>query len=318
MAHRPCIVHPIAAEGNCGVEEAGVELRRVGDCRLRISGGDGGRMDALSEGRIRAALTTDIFGRELVYLPSASSTNDVAKDLATQGAPEGTVVLADVQTAGRGRMRRRWVAPPGTCLLCSILFRPDLPPAQAHRLTMLCSLAAADVVTQVAELPVSLKWPNDLIVQSPISNLQSPAWRKLAGVLTETGVTGQRLDFVVVGVGINVNVEPDALPALAPDATSILAETGQEVDRAVLLAALLAGVETRYVRLRAGESPRVEWAARLATLGQSVAVSTSEGALAGVAEAVDEDGALLLRTPDGLRHRLLAGDVTLALPRRRQ
>jgi BirA family biotin operon repressor/biotin-[acetyl-CoA-carboxylase] ligase len=275
-------------------------------------------MGALSKERIMAALTTEIFGRELVYLPSTGSTNDVAKDLATQGAPEGTVVLADVQTAGRGRMSRRWVAPPGTCLLCSILFRPDLPPAQAQRLTMLCSLAAADAVKQVAELPVALKWPNDLIVQSPISNLQSPAWRKLAGVLTETGVTGQRLDFLVVGVGINANVEPAALPALAPDATSILAETGREVDRAVLLAALLAGVEARYARLRAGESPQVEWAARLATLGQSVEVSTSEGSLAGVAEAVDEDGALLLRTPDGLRHRLLAGDVTLARPRRRQ
>jgi BirA family biotin operon repressor/biotin-[acetyl-CoA-carboxylase] ligase len=269
-------------------------------------------MDALSEERIRATLTTEVFGRELVYLPSTGSTNNVAKDLAAQGAPEGTVVLADVQTAGRGRLRRRWVAPPGTCLLCSILFRPDLPLTQAQRLTMLCSLAAADAVTQVAELPVSLKWPNDLIVQTPNSKLRSLAWKKLAGVLTETGVTGQRLDFLVVGIGINVNVGSDALPALAPDATSILAETGREVDRAVLLAALLAGAETRYARLRTGESPRVEWAARLATLGQSVEVSISEGTLAGVAEAVDENGALLLRTPDGLCHRLLAGDVTLA------
>ena len=123
---------------------------------------------------------------------------------------------------------------------------------------------------------------------------------------------GERLDFVVVGIGINVNVPPEALPNLSPDATSILAETGREVERAALLAALLAGVEVRYARMRAGESPRAEWAARLATLGQPVEAITSDGTLVGVAEAVDEDGALLLRTSDGKLYRFLAGDVTLA------
>jgi BirA family biotin operon repressor/biotin-[acetyl-CoA-carboxylase] ligase len=283
-------------------------------------------MDELNAARIGAALTTRIFGRELVCLSLTGSTNDVAKRLAVQGVPEGTVVLADEQTAGRGRMRRRWLAPPGTCLLCSILFRPDLFPTQAQRLTMLCSLAVADAVEQVAELPVALKWPNDLVVKSQIPDSKSQGWRKLAGVLAETGVMGGQvksqspkpkaqnwwLEFVVVGIGLNVNVGPEVLPRLAPDATSILAETGREVDRAVLLAALLAGVEARYARLRAGESPRAEWAARLATLGQSVSVTTSEGTLTGVAEAVDEDGALLLRTPEGVLHRLLAGDVTLS------
>jgi BirA family biotin operon repressor/biotin-[acetyl-CoA-carboxylase] ligase len=275
-------------------------------------------MDGLSEERIRAALTTQVFGRQLVYLPSTGSTNDVAKDLAAQGAPEGTVVLADEQTAGRGRMGRRWLAPPGTCLLCSILFRPDLPPTQAQRLTMLCSLAAADAAEQVAGLRTVIKWPNDLITKAQSSkpkvqrsDLQPPNWRKLAGVLTETGVMGERLDFAIVGIGINVNVEPGVLPTLAPDATSILAETGQEIDRATLLAALLAGAEARYARLRAGENPHAEWTARLATLGQPVQVTIPEGVLRGVAESVDEDGALLLRTPDGECRRLLAGDVTL-------
>ena len=271
---------------------------------------------------IQSALTTQIFGRKLAVLPRTGSTNDVAKDLAAHGAPEGTVVVADEQTAGRGRLARRWLAPPCTCLLCSLLFRPDLPPIQAQRLTMLCSLAAADAIEQVAGLQVHLKWPNDLVVKSQIGksqirksairNPQSAIWRKLAGILTETGTTGEHLDFAVVGIGVNVNVRPEALPTLAPDATSILAEVGCPVDRGALLVALLAGVERRYQALRAGESPHQEWAARLATLGQPVEVSTPGGMLAGVAESVDEDGALLLRLPDGGLQRLLAGDVTLA------
>jgi BirA family biotin operon repressor/biotin-[acetyl-CoA-carboxylase] ligase len=302
-------------------------------------------MNQLDASKIQAQLTTRIFGRNLIVLPQTSSTSDVAKERAVAGVPEGAVVLADEQTAGRGRMGRRWSAPPGTCLLCSILFRPDLPPAQAQRLTMVCALATADAVEDVAGLRVWLKWPNDLIVktkdQSPKAKGQrsrakgqgpraeAQGWRKLAGVLTETSVVGSqgpdlkaqgsksesagwRLEYVIVGIGINVNVAPQDLAGLAPDATSILAETGREVDRAALLATLLAGVEARYARLQAGEDLHAEWAARLATLGQHVEVATSEGRIVGLAEAVDEDGALLLRTSDGVLHRLVAGDVTLA------
>lgn len=265
----------------------------------------------LNEGRIKTQLATRVFGRELICLPSTGSTNDVAKDLAAQGALEGTVVLADEQTAGRGRMGRRWVAPAGTCLLCSILFRPKLPPTQVQQLTMLCSLAAADAVEEVAGLRVWLKWPNDLIVKvrGPKSKVRS--WKKLAGVLTETGVVGGQMDFVVVGIGINVNVPPGALPALAPDATSVLAEMGEPVGRVALLVTFLAEVEQRYQALQAGKGPHQEWRARLATLGRTVKAITSGKVLVGVAESVDEGGALLLRTPDGVRHRLLAGDVTL-------
>ena len=272
----------------------------------------------LSQEQILATLTTEVFGRSLVILPRTGSTNGVAKALAEKGAAAGTVVVTDEQTAGRGRMGRRWLAPARTCILCSILFRPDLLVNQAQRLTMLCALAAADAVEAVAGLSVWLKWPNDLVVkspipdpQSPIPKLQSSRWRKLAGLLTETGVTENRLEFVVVGIGINVNVPPEVLPTLAADATSILAEVGRQVDRAVLLAALLAGVERRYDALRAGGSPHREWVTRLATLGQPVEATTPAGTIAGAAESVDEDGALLLRTPDGVLHRLLSGDVTL-------
>ena len=269
------------------------------------------QFDPLNVGRLEAILATATFGRRLIYRRRTGSTNDLAKALAVEGAPEGTVVVADEQTEGRGRLGRRWLAPPASALLCSILFRPTLPLRSAPQLTMVCSLAAADAVAAVSGLDVALKWPNDLVVAygDPRGVLE---WRKLAGLLTETGVSGDRLDFVVVGLGLNVNLPAADLPRIAPQATSLLDETGRPVDREALLARLLAGVEGRYAALQAGASPHAEWVARLATLGRSVRATTPQGVVEGVAEAVDGDGALLLRTADGALHRLVAGDVTLS------
>ena len=262
-------------------------------------------MDQLNLPRLQTLLANRTFGRDLIYLPHVGSTNDVIKESAKQDAPEGTVTVTDEQTAGRGRLGRRWLAPANTCLLCSILFRPKLAPTQTQRLTMLCALAAADAIEKTAGLHVWLKWPNDLIVKSQ-------GWKKLAGILTETGIAGEQVSFAIVGIGINVNVERKALPTLDPNATSILAEVEQLTDRTHLLAALLDGIEKRYKALKTGESPHKEWASRLATLGQQVEARTAQKTLAGVAESVDKDGALLLRAPDGTLHRLLVGDVTLS------
>jgi BirA family biotin operon repressor/biotin-[acetyl-CoA-carboxylase] ligase len=274
------------------------------------------QVDRLHAKQIEAALTPggaeSPFWRQVIHLTRVGSTNDVAKELASQGAAEGIVVIADEQTAGRGRLNRAWIAPPETSLLCSILFRPDLLPSQANRLTMLCSMAAADAVERVAGLSVGLKWPNDLIVESRISGFESSDWRKLAGILTETGLVGDDLVFVIVGIGINVNVPPQELPGLGPHATSILAETGRQVGRSGLLVALLERVEARYKRLKSGENPHQEWSSRLVTLGQRVQITTPEGVLNGIAAGVDEDGALLLQKDDGSIQQLLTGDVTLS------
>ena len=258
---------------------------------------------------LEALLTTRTFGRNLIALQQTGSTNDEAKELARQGADEGTVVVADEQLAGRGRLGRSWLAPPGTCLLCSILFRPHLRPTQASWLTMICSLAAADGAKRVGGLSVSLKWPNDLVVLAETPG--EYGWRKLAGILTETALVGDRVEFAVVGIGININVPAEMLPDLSPEATSILAETGRRASREELLTNILEGIETRYERLRKGESPYYEWSSRLATVGRRVEVVTSQGVLAGMAEGVTEDGELLLRTTDGTLHHLAAGDVTL-------
>jgi BirA family biotin operon repressor/biotin-[acetyl-CoA-carboxylase] ligase len=175
-------------------------------------------------------------------------------------------------------------------------------------------LAAADGIKKTAGLHAWLKWPNDLVVKHRMADAKSQAWKKLAGVLTETGITGDRLGYVIVGVGVNVNVPVKVLPSLDSRATSILAETEKTIDRAELLAEMLAGVEQRYEALQAGVNPHQEWAQRLATLGQRVHATTAEETLVGLAESVDEDGALLLRMEDGALHRLVVGDVTLNVP----
>jgi BirA family biotin operon repressor/biotin-[acetyl-CoA-carboxylase] ligase len=269
----------------------------------------------LSVKRIQAGLTTQFVGRHLYYFGSIGSTNVEAKRLAAAGAPEGTLVIADEQTAGKGRRGRRWLAPSNTCLLISLLFRPALLPAQASRLTMLCSLAAAEAIETETGVPVAIKWPNDLVVP----HAPGPSFRKLGGILTETALAGKKLLFAIVGMGINVNVDPTALGPVMTPATSLLAELGRPVDRVALLAAILQQIENRYSQMP-GEQIHADWAQRLITLGQQVIVTLypqphddSQERLEGTAEGVDPDGALLLRDLAGNLRLVTVGDVTLRI-----
>jgi BirA family biotin operon repressor/biotin-[acetyl-CoA-carboxylase] ligase len=261
--------------------------------------------DWLSAETIREGLDTRFVGQEVVYFREVGSTNDEARRFARAGAPEGTLVIADYQRSGRGRLDRRWEAPAGSCLLLSLVFRPLLAPHQAQRLTMACGLAVADAVESETGVRVGLKWPNDVVLGGA----------KAGGILTELELDGDQLDFVIVGIGLNVNLDPGRLPAdLITPATSLSHALGREVARLPLLWALLRAAEVRYVRLRAGHSPQGEWAERLVTLGQPVAVSAGGSVLEGLAEGVDANGALLVRLADGRLETVLAGDVSLRQP----
>jgi BirA family biotin operon repressor/biotin-[acetyl-CoA-carboxylase] ligase len=282
---------------------------------------------------IRAGLGTRSVGQTIYYWPAIDSTNDELKRLAEEGAPEGALAITDEQLAGRGRLERKWVAPAGSSLLMSLLFRPSfLAPSQAQQLTMICSLAAADAVYNTTGLRPALKWPNDLFLEG----------KKLAGLLTELGFVhvfadsdvgrspsespgeehlgrANALAWVVVGVGLNVNVDFGSRslrrdwPDLAGSAMSLAMALGRPVPRLQLLRRYLTEVETRYDALRSGVIPHQEWVARLATIGQQVSVRAPDGVYRGVAESVDETGALLLRQPDGQQKRFLTGDVTLRM-----
>lgn len=245
-------------------------------------------------------------GWDVRYLESVDSTNTALLEAGQQGAAEGLVYVADVQTAGRGRLDRHWIAPSGTCLLLSLLFRPAEPfTYHAPRLTMLCGMAMADAVETVSGVVAQLKWPNDLIITG------AGAWRKVAGMLSEIGSGGEMPPFLVVGIGLNVNVPPERLPDLAPNATSLLVEGGRPVSRAALLDAFLARVETYRAALFAGDDVLSLWRRRLAWLGCAVHVQTPTGGVTGIAEDVDATGALWLRLPDGARQLFSVGDVSL-------
>lgn len=245
-------------------------------------------------------------GWDIRYFERVDSTNTALLEAGRQSAPEGLVYIADEQTAGRGRLDRRWGAPPGTCLLLSLLFRPPEPfTYHAPRLTMLCGMAMADVISVVTGIAVQLKWPNDLIVT------RGGLWRKVAGMLSEIGSGANTWPFLVVGIGLNVNVSAELLPDLAPNATSLLVEGGRPVERVALLDAFLDRVEAYRVAMQAGTDVLDQWRQRLAWMGCEVHVHTPTGSVTGIAEGVDETGALWLRLPDGSRQSFSVGDVSL-------
>lgn len=239
--------------------------------------------------------------RRVVWLDETDSTQRVAHDLAVEGAEEGTTVVADTQTGGRGRLGRSWYSPTGLNLYCSIVLRPACPPPRVPQLTLVLGLAVADTVREASGLECALKWPNDVLLDG----------RKAAGILTEMEAEGERVRHVIAGIGVNVNVAAFP-PDLAGTATSLRLVAGRRIDRPTFTAALLAAVERRYERyLAEGFAPmRQEWE-RIAWLrGKDIRVVSPEGEVHGRVLGVDEDGALRLATPAGIR-RVLAGEVTV-------
>jgi len=238
------------------------------------------------------------FGREMHWFTELSSTNDLAGELAAHGAREGTVVIAESQSAGRGRLGRTWHSPPGAGLYFSVVLRPGTSILQL--LTLAAGVAIASAIQAATGLAPVLKWPNDLYIGR----------RKLAGILAEAGAAPSGISHVVVGVGINLR-SASYPPEVAERATSIAGELGREADRGVVLGECLAEFAARYDDLQHGRREVVlrawrECAAPL--LSRAVEWDTHDGTRAGIAEDIDETGALMVRTDEGTM-RVVSGEV---------
>ncbi|SEO69959.1 biotin--[acetyl-CoA-carboxylase] ligase [Trujillonella endophytica] len=259
---------------------------------------------ALDGAALTAALARDgRLWRAVEVVERIGSTNAALVARAADGAPEGTVVVAEHQDAGRGRLDRVWTSPPRAGLTVSVLLRPDVPAARRGWLPLLTGVALAEAVAAVPGCRTALKWPNDLLAADG---------SKLAGILAEAVPAPDGPGAVVVGVGLNVSTRPDELPE---GASSLAMEVGRTVDRAPVLLEFLRALERRYLGWTATLGDPVQsglahdYLAWCATVGTTVAVTLPDGGLLeGVAEAVDWDGRLVVRTPGGTVE-LASGDV---------
>jgi len=262
------------------------------------------RPEALTEFAVQAVLSTAWLGRHLVCVPATTSTNTDAAALGRSGASHGTVVIADAQTAGRGRLGRSWVSTQGVNLYMSCLLRPTIVPAVAPQLSLVAGLAVARAL-EAHGLSPRIKWPNDVLLQG----------RKVCGILTEIEAETDRVSFVVVGIGVNLNSTLDHFPLdLHEIATSVFLASGSMLDRARFAANLLADLERAYETFASdGLAPLVpEWNRRASMIGSRVTVSGAGAEVVGTCEGIDADGALLLNDDAGSgRRRVVAGDVTV-------
>ena len=247
---------------------------------------------------------TKVIGRDVRVFQATTSTNDVIEKLARDGVKEGVVVFAESQTRGRGRLGREWMSPPRRGLWFSVLLRPDLRPQETTRLTVASATALRRAIASQTGLELEIKWPNDLLVRG----------KKVAGILTELNAELDHVRYVILGIGVDVNLSAGDFPAeLRKVATSLRAELGKPVSRPELAVAILRELDRDYARLGSGQFAAVadEWEEHGTTIGQEVTIRTGNRQIRGRAESLDEDGALLLRTDHGHLERIIGGDVTL-------
>jgi len=241
-----------------------------------------------------------VIGRRIVWHEETESTNDDARHAAEAGECEGLVVIADVQTAGRGRMSRTWTSPPGMDILFSVLLRPDV--TDLPKMPLVAGLAVARTLDAFTDQPVTLKWPNDVRVAN----------RKISGSLVESGSSKSGY-FAIIGTGVNVNMDASAHPEISKIATSLRTLTGESVSRREVMRKLLFEMDRIYSSPEHMGSLVSDWSARLETIGQEIDVRWGDEFIHGLAEGVDETGRLLLRDSSGELRLLEAGEVTTQL-----
>jgi len=257
--------------------------------------------DLLTPTEVNPILKTKWIGRTIHYFHTIDSTNSKAYELALGGAQEGEAVIAESQEKGRGRLARHWFSPPFSNLYLSVILRPPIPPHQASLITLMAAVATADAIKNFSGLRPLIKWPNDILLKD----------RKVAGLLNEIHSEADRIHFVILGIGVNLNVDGKMFPKeIRAVATSLKSEMGQTISRKAFLQFLLQELEGWYsvFMKEGGDAILKAWKDRAHIKGRQVKVASFGETLVGVAVDVDSDGALILKTEEGQK-RIVAGDV---------
>lgn len=280
------------------LEREGFTIEAVPSLGYRITA----EPDVLRLDDIRQGLRTRIVGRDILILARVDSTNTRAMEMAAGGAPEGTVVIAETQTGGRGRLGRKWLSPEGNLYL-SVVLRPDIALSRAPLLTLMGAVAAATAIRTACGLEAGIKWPNDILLRG----------KKAAGLLTEMSAEQDRVRHVVLGIGMDVNMDVNALPPEVRELTTTVArESGTAVDRTALLRQVLRKLDEWY-RLFLDREDEVlgAWRALNVTTGNRVAVTGAREMIEGLARDIDNEGRLVIEQDDGTVRSVSAGDVSI-------
>jgi BirA family biotin operon repressor/biotin-[acetyl-CoA-carboxylase] ligase len=257
--------------------------------------------DALLPAELKWNLSTNFIGSQIYSYRMVESTNDIAYDLASKGAKEGTVITAEGQTRGKGRMGRNWISPPGKGIYISFVLRPQILPQETPKITLLASVACAEAIRAQTGLLALIRWPNDVLVNE----------KKVCGILTEMNAELDRVNFLILGIGINVNADLKDLPL---QAGSLAQLSGKEISRLELTRELLRQLEHFYLLFKeSSDFTEIlkSWERLSAVNGRRVNVICQERKVEGLVTGIDESGALILRLDNGLQERILAGDVVL-------
>ncbi|MGG1573851.1 biotin--[acetyl-CoA-carboxylase] ligase [Fictibacillus sp. NRS-1165] len=260
--------------------------------------------DRVTEHEISARLKSDVLGKSIVYEESVKSTQEIAQKLSYEQKPEGTLVVADEQTGGRGRLGRPWQSPKGTGIWMSLILRPDIPLQKTPQLTLLAAVSVTKAIYKVTGLHAEIKWPNDILIKG----------KKTVGILTELQAEADRVHAVIIGIGLNVNVtSEDFNEDVREIATSLKIESGKETKRAELIAAILEEMELLYQEyLRNGFGLiKLLWEGYAHSIGRRIRVRSASQQLEGVAKGITDEGILLLEDDDGKVHSIYSADIEI-------
>jgi BirA family biotin operon repressor/biotin-[acetyl-CoA-carboxylase] ligase len=259
--------------------------------------------DIPTKEEVQSVFSGDRIGTEIIFYRETTSTNDKAMEMAAK-ARDGTVVIADAQVSGRGRLGRKWISPPGKNLYFTVILKPSCSPKETSLLTLMAAVAVVWGIRDYTGIPAVIKWPNDIFLKD----------RKVGGILTEMKADMDRVEYVVVGIGVNVNMALNVLPrSIRSYSTSLSREKKQPVNRTRLLGEMLAHLDHWYKRILEGDKIALleQWRNLDVTVGKEVDVKLHDRVISGIAEGISSDGELMVKCSTGAVERVYAGDVTM-------